>query len=138
MKKMDKKMDKTLRKQLRDTCDKCQLIDFYGVIGAANILSTVKHYWLTACDGVGGDILYDIIGVELEEKGFSKLLEEEPYMLDINLSVVLSYELGAVLDYCTEEGVNKIADIISYLKVFSSSFEMYYDEEGCGLIYWYH
>ena len=137
---MDKmnKMNKTLIKQLIDTCDRCQLIEFYGVIGAAKILSTVKHYWLTACDGVGGDVLYDIIGDELEKKSFAELLEEEPYMLDINLSVVLSYELGAVLDYCTEEGVNNLKDIITYLKAFSDTFAMYYDEEGCGLIYWYH
>ena len=135
MNKMDK-MDKELIKQLRDTCDRCQLIDFYGVIGAAKILSAVRRYWLTACDGVG-DVLYDIIGDELEKKGFSKLLEEEPYMLDVNLSVVLSYELGAVLDYCTEVGVESIKDIISYIKAFSGSFELYYDDEGCGLLYWY-
>ena len=129
--------NKTLIKQLRDTCDRCQLIEFYGVIGAAKILNAVSRYWLTACDGVAGDVLYDIIGDELEAKGFKPLLEEEPFIIDVNLSVVLSYELGAVLDYCTEMGVKSLADIISYIKAFSGSFEMYYDAEGCGLLYWY-
>ena len=136
---MLKEIDKELIKQLREVASNLNLIDNYGIIGTVRILDAVRRYWLEPCNGVG-DELYQIIGIELEDKTMIQLLEEEPFLLDVNLSEPVTFALGSILDGCIENGDASVEVLTTYttgIPGVAGSFSIYYDAEGCGLLYWY-